>query len=83
MKDKKQIKIHNYQLYPEYEGMIGTILEDNIHYYTVKMSDGKIIYPYKPNAISPQCEFVDDFVLPEKWCIADKPEYRDIAKRFF
>lgn len=47
---------------PEYWGEIGEVFDDKPKnlYYNVRMSDGRVLIPYKPTVYNPQCEIVDE-----------------------
>ena len=49
------------EVYPEYVGKIGTIIDDSDPiYFEVKMEDDEYLIPYKPDYCIPQYEFVGE-----------------------
>lgn len=82
--ESKRVRIKNYRAQQEYEGQIGIVIDEKkgggtSSAITVKMNDGKILWPYRPGSAEAQCEWVtepiNNQVVDNKWYIEAKQEY--------
>jgi len=56
----KKVRIKNFDHHREYNGMIGTVTEDNYHIWRVVMDNGVELLPYAPDRKDAQCELVEE-----------------------